>query len=510
MTERSAEDQVIWDLIQAGVREFVVCGGARNARLVASLVALAEENNTAGENPMFQIWQHFEERGAAFFALGRTKEAGEPCAVIITSGTAVAECLPAVIEAHYSSKPLVIVSADRPERFQGSGAPQTIAQDELFGDYAHRGFGGDWTGQGPWHLNVPLEEEGGEVLPLQTEAQAFRPARRKFSVTEVLKFLDGGVYRGLLVMIGGLEPEEREEVYHFAKGLGVPVMADANSGLREALSGQQVDSGFDMPGRVLRLGEVPIGRFWRDLEEAEETEVLSVCRNGLPGLARKEKVSVIQAELHRVLRSVGEVSFIGDVRDDLPSARRRWNQRIEGLEAFPDSEAALVRTLSLYASMGESLFLGNSLPIREWNDYAQTEVAYEVVRANRGANGIDGQVSTWLGASAYEKGAWGVFGDLTALYDLAAPAMLDQVEREGRVLVVVNNGGGRIFDRLPRLDELTESQRSALVQGQEVVLSAWAQMWGMDYLRIENQDGFDELHPGEKTLLVEVIPREDS
>ena len=109
---------MINELLKAGCGDFVVCGGARNAGLVALLEA-AEG---------LQVWKHFEERGAAFFALGRAKDHGRPCAVVTTSGTAVAECLPAVIEAHYTCLPLIVLSADRPEEFRGSGAPQVIGQ----------------------------------------------------------------------------------------------------------------------------------------------------------------------------------------------------------------------------------------------------------------------------------------------------------------------------------------------------------------------------------------------
>ena len=84
--------------------------------------------------------------------------------------------------------------------------------------------------------------------------------------------------------------------------------------------------------------------------------------------------------------------------------------------------------------------------------------------------------------------------------------MLPQVEQQGRVLVVINNGGGQIFEKLPRLAHLTEEQRAAIVQPQEVRLQSWAEMWGMDYLKIETREGFDNLEAGEKTLFVELIP----
>lgn len=493
MTE---ERQVLTELLRAGCGEFVVCGGARNAGLIALLEAARG----------LTVWRHFEERGAAFFALGRCKDHGHPCAVVTTSGTAVAECLPAVIEAFYTGKPLIVLSADRPKEFRGSGAPQVIDQEGIFGAYAATDLS-SWDGHGPLHLNLPVGETPIEGSGWDAHPDDFRPPRRSFEVRKLREFLDEGVFRGIIAMVGGLEPEDREEVYHFLEELGIPVIADVTSGIREVLGRllvpEEIFAG-NLPGRVLRLGEVPVGRLWRDLEENPATEVLSLCRNGLRGLARSAEV--IRGEVGRVLRGLGPVTAIGDVRDDFRQARPFQASLDEKLEAFPDSEPGLVRLLSIYATTGESLYLGNSLPIREWNHFGQRETPYARVLANRGANGIDGQVSTWLGATAHQSDAWGVFGDLTALYDLAAPALLSQVEGRGRVLVVINNNGGRIFDRLPRLAALNEAQKAGLVQPQQVSLDGWADLWGMDYLKIPDREGFDALETGEKTLLVEIVP----
>ncbi|MGC6565036.1 MAG: hypothetical protein ACON38_05415, partial [Akkermansiaceae bacterium] len=232
--------------------------------------------------------------------------------------------------------------------------------------------------------------------------------------------------------------------------------------------------------------------------------VLSICRNGLRGLARE--TGVIKAGVGRVLRGFGEAAEVGDVNDDFLRARPLQARIDEHLESYPDSEPGLVNLLSVYATTGESLFLGNSLPIREWNEFAQRQTPYASVMANRGANGIDGQLSTWLGATAETPDAWGIFGDLTTLYDLAAPAMLAQVEQQGRVLVVINNGGGQIFERIPRLSRLGHTQREGIVQGQQVKLAALAEMWGMDYLKIRSREDFDDLEGRERTLLVEMIP----
>ena len=165
----------------------------------------------------------------------------------------------------------------------------------------------------------------------------------------------------------------------------------------------------------------------------------------------------------------------------------------------------MVRLLSTYASLGASHYLGNSQPIREWNLAAQWDVPTVCVRANRGANGIDGQVSTWLGATAGHDAAWGVFGDLTVLYDLAAPGLLEKMEGLGRVLVVINNGGGRIFGRLPRMKGLESREADVIASAHGRNFGDWAKMWGMDYQRVESADGFD-FEPREAAVVLELCP----
>ena len=494
---------IIEDCLTCGVREFVVCAGARNAALV-DVLARAEAAGLA------RVWRHFEERGAGFFALGRTMATGEACAVVTTSGTAVAELLPAVIEACYQGRPLLALTADRPERFRGTGAPQSIAQPGIFGGHAGSGDLGEWNHRGPWHWNVELEED---FAPGEWEPPApvdFRPpAPPNFSVAALARWLREDIYRGLVVMLGDLEPEDREPVFHFCLDLGVPVAAEATSGLREALGGLVLPDPDRMlrerpPGKVLRIGGVPSGRFWRDLENLPETGVYNITRTGLPGLARS--CETITSPVARVIKGLGDVEKAGDALDYFRRTSRRAAEIEDLLEAHPDSEPGLLRVLSAYVSTGASLYLGNSLPIREWNLFAQRDKPVTDVRANRGANGIDGQISTWLGWTADVEDSWCLVGDLTALYDLAAPAWLGQIECKGRVLVVVNNGGGRIFSRLPRLEAMSERAKDLMLNPHEVRLDGWAAMWGMKYLRIENDAGFDALEPGETPLLVEILP----
>ena len=130
----------------AGANEFCVCAGSRNSPLLAVL----------GDSDA-KLFSFVDERSAAFFALGRVKLHGNPVAVVTTSGTAVAEMLPAAIEAFYSGIPLILISADRPARFRGTGAPQAIEQLGLFGSYAETSLE-TWTRRRPLHLNIEFDE----------------------------------------------------------------------------------------------------------------------------------------------------------------------------------------------------------------------------------------------------------------------------------------------------------------------------------------------------------------
>jgi 2-succinyl-5-enolpyruvyl-6-hydroxy-3-cyclohexene-1-carboxylate synthase len=494
--------------LKAGVREYVVCAGARNAVLIEALVR-AEE---AGK---LKLWRHFEERSAGFFALGRTMETGEPCAVVTTSGTAVAELLPAMIEGYYQSRPLIAITADRPASYRGTGSPQAIDQVGIFGPHAYVGELSSWSGKEPLHLNIELEEEfeRDQETFASCEVGAFVPHEEKPRVAELARWLRSDVYQGMVVFIGGLEPEEQEEVFHFCKDLGAPVVADATSGLREALHALHLADADRVlkrkkPGKILRLGDVPTGRFWRDLESCPEISVWSVCRNGLPGLARE--THVLKGSLARIIPALGEIEEVGDVFDLWVNVPKKAARIEELLERYPDSEPSWIRALSHYACISDGVFLGNSMPVREWNLFAQWTRPVRQVRANRGANGIDGQMSTWLGWSVEFENSWAILGDLTAMYDLAAPFIVPQMDAsKKRVLAVVQNVGGKIFERLPRLKHMADKSVDCMINAHEADFAGIATLWGMRHLRVTCIDDLDQLDgdsASQTVTLLEVMP----
>ena len=150
MTNIERARQLVEQVRSLGTSDFCTCAGSRNSPFLAVL------GNPATRQPG-NLFSFVDERSAAFFALGRIKQHGNPVAVVTTSGTAVAELLPAVIEAHYSALPLILITADRPARYLGSGAPQAIEQISIFGSYAATSLDG-WNRARPLHLNIEFDE----------------------------------------------------------------------------------------------------------------------------------------------------------------------------------------------------------------------------------------------------------------------------------------------------------------------------------------------------------------
>jgi 2-succinyl-5-enolpyruvyl-6-hydroxy-3-cyclohexene-1-carboxylate synthase len=468
--------------ISLGVKEYVICSGARNSALIASITSV----------PDAIVYHHPEERSASYFALGRSIKTQLPVVVVTTSGTAASELLPSVIEAYYQAIPLVLLTADRPIRFRGKGAPQAIEQDNLFGDYAGNCIN-QWGKDRPLHINVPLEEPtpaeithsqycndvkvAGETLrsTIQVETQALQG------------FLDE---KGqLMVIVGCLPLSWQTPVKDFLHRLNVPVLAEATSGVREDFPLFTISKD---PERLLRIGGVPASGIWREIEEKENVAVCSVAPNGLPGLARESLVVrwpdwaalKIPELVQRTESNVRSVDFL--------------------VEKYPLSEHSWVRRLSELIPEGSLVFLGNSQPIREWNITATHDKRELRCFANRGANGIDGGVSTFLGLSVEEEDSWAVVGDLTAIYDLAAPWIIKQLPNANRRIVVINNGGGRIFRRLPALQELSESQMKLVENPHDVGFKGWAEMWSMSYREASRVSDLVDLPDG--LLLIEIIP----
>ncbi|HEV8658343.1 MAG TPA: hypothetical protein VGS96_06910 [Thermoanaerobaculia bacterium] len=302
-----------------------------------------------------------------------------------------------------------------------------------------------------------------------------------------------------LVLIGGLVPGDRDRVRAFALRLNAPVYAEPLSGLREdatlaplLLRNERIlaRAGFT---RVVRVGHVPTVRFWRDLDEKlRDLPVVSYSRLPFPGLSR------------------GDVHSL----DDLPNAKpldrdeslfrrdRECAERLEHiLDVEPESELALLRELSREFLAGTRVYLGNSLPVREWDLVATREDRGYVLEANRGANGIDGQLSTFFGWCSPTALNVAIIGDLTTLYDLNAPWIVPQLDPAiDFQIYVINNGGGRIFSRVPSLRTLSDDIRERLIENSHnLSFEHWAAIWKLPY---NNRDS--------GRAVIEIVPDADA
>lgn len=517
--------EVIERVWRAGVRTFVVCPGGRNAPLVESLERVS--------GAFAEVLHFFDERSAAFFALGRAKRDRRPVAIVTTSGTAAAELLPAMIEAWYEGEPLVAVTADRPARYRGTGAPQAIDQRRLYG--AHVTFEADldrpgtaWSLDGisgPAHVNVCFEEPllgdwRGEPFSLDdrtgVDARSWPnqdgPAEIALRQTAGPDLDDTGIVSAFLdehprplVIVGALQTSrDQASTRDFCRALGAPVLAEASSHMWGALDGlvlegreasAQVLIRSGRVGSVVRIGDVPSFRVWRDLEKRTHVPVMSVSRRCWPGLTRGRLLQVRADQPFPFPQPRRAKAWpAAEAEAVFAEDRARWRRIAALLAECPASEAGLVARLSRAIPRQSSVYLGNSLPIREWNQFAALEDRAFVMRENRGVNGIDGQLSTFLGAAEPGRENWAVVGDLTALYDLQAPWSMRHCPGITTRIVVINNGGGRIFGRLFENPNFQNRHQTSF--------EGWATMWSLGWSQelatpVDEQAAVIELRPDE-------------
>ena len=287
-------------------------------------------------------------------------------------------------------------------------------------------------------------------------------------------------FRRPVVLIGGLHQRDRDRVREFIHALNAPVYAEALSGLRQDANELMITGGERMIGRgafdgVVRIGGVPTLRFWRDLDESmKHLPLISFSDSPFAGLSRGELKSIDDLPVVRP-RERDQAFFDED--------RRIASEISRILDDEPQSELAMLRDVSRGLKESARIYLGNSLPIREWDLVAAREHAFEC-EGNRGANGIDGQLSTFFGWCAPGRENVAILGDLTTTYDLNAPWIAHQLSDDiGFTVVIINNGGGRIFSRVPSLRSV---DRRLMENEHALSFEHWAAMWGLAY----NRDAF--------------------
>ena len=491
---------VIEELDRCGVRTFVVSPGSRSTPLVLALAAKSGA----------EAITHFDERGAGFFALGYARATGKPAALICTSGTAVANYLPAVIEASVDGIPMIVLSADRPPEQHQTGANQTIEQANLFGEYCRWRFTIPCPDEkvapefvlttidqavyratrihpGPVHLNLeyrePLvprlesnapESYVGSIARWSKSEKPFTSYDKPISSVpqaemERLAGQLSQVQNGLLV-IGRLAQlgNERDAISALAKTLGWPVVADIGSGYR--LGSQKIDGLQLLPHAdlallaganddfecVLHLGGGLVSR--------RVAEFIGGQKNCDHILVTNHPLR--QDPIHRVTRRIecDPAGFAEGLNRTLkPGGKRVGDSALlnahgavaqmlsEILDKSSDfTEPMAARIVASEIPAGHGLFVANSLPIRDFDMYAPVGSGSVRLGCNRGASGIDGTVGSACGfARGLGHPVTLVIGDLALLHDLNSLALTSGPQQPPVTIVVINNGGGAIFSLLP-------------------------------------------------------------
>ena len=471
--------------VRNGVRHVVVAPGSRSTPLALALAAQA----ACGDD--LQVHVFHDERSASFAALGLGRATGVPAVLLCTSGTAAANFHPAVVEAHQDEVPLVVCTADRPPELRDVAAPQTIDQAALYGGavrwFCDPGVPDDATRAtwrslasravvdasgprpGPVHLNLPFRDPlVGSAASLPAAAADGGPWHRAFVGAPTLDdaLLDDLVarleqQRG--VIVAGAGAGDPSAVHALADAVGWPVLADPRSGCR--LPRAATVAAFDSvlrhaafasahtPSVVLRLGYAPaskvLAQWLASSPDSVHVQVHATPR-WIDADHRIVRVVASPTELCRALaarvRGASGTPWLARWRH----AEERAQAALAAGTATDLTEPAVARTLAAALPDGAALVVSSSMPVRDVEWYAAPRDGL-TVHANRGANGIDGVVSTAVGIALADpaRPVALLLGDLAFLHD--ANGLLALRSRAVNLtIVVVDNGGGGIFSFLPQ------------------------------------------------------------
>jgi 2-succinyl-5-enolpyruvyl-6-hydroxy-3-cyclohexene-1-carboxylate synthase len=466
------------ELVRCGVTDVCTSPGSRSTPVVGALV----------RDGRLRVTSHLDERCAAFFALGAAKASGRPVALACTSGTAAANYLPAVVEAHEAGVPLLVLTADRPPELRAVGAGQAIDQIGLYGRnvrwfvevgnheatpervrwmrmLACRAVGATQAGRpGPVHLNFPLREPlvapelGPDPAPGRDGGRPWIALPRGRSSVDVaaLEAALAGARRGVVVAGADRDPAAGAALAALAARAGWPLLADPMSGARRgaaAIAHYDVllrDAGFaaaHRPDVVLRVGDLPTSK---------------PLRAWLAGLGDVPQVGFQAPSVWADPDATLSVLLAGSAAEvpGLPAAEAGWLTRWREADAAAGAafdgalgdglgEPQVARALAAALPADGTLVVASSMPVRDLESFTAVREDPPRVLANRGANGIDGTVSTAYGVASVSDGPVVLLiGDVALLHDIGG---LLAGRRLGLDLLVVllDNDGGGIFHFLP-------------------------------------------------------------
>jgi 2-succinyl-5-enolpyruvyl-6-hydroxy-3-cyclohexene-1-carboxylate synthase len=468
--------------VRAGLRHAVVAPGSRSTPLALALAARDE----------VRVHVVLDERSAAYTALGIGLASGRPAVALCTSGTAATHFHGAVVEAHQAEVPLIVCTADRPPELRDVAAPQTIDQSGLFGTAVRwfhdpgppeDGMRGAWrslaaraytdTGApvpGPVHLNLPFRDPlVGEPGDLPAGRSGGRPWHEVIAGVPAIEDLDQlaeAIDQPRGIVVAGHGAGDPAVVHRFAASIGWPVLADARSGVRVPAS--TTVAAFDdllrhhrfaadhRPGVILRLGRPPASKVlsqWADASGAVQVQVAATPAWIDPERSADRRVvadpTAVCRRLTGGIRGASETPWLARWRQ----AEARAQRALDDVLAEVVSEPAVARATVAAMPDGSHLVTASSMPVRDVEWYAAPRDGL-TVHANRGANGIDGVVSTAVGVAIATGAPTGLLiGDIAFVHD--ANGLIGVLDRgvDLRIVVLDNDGGG-IFSFLPQASEL--------------------------------------------------------
>ena len=461
------------ELARCGVEHACTSPGSRSTPIVLSLV----------REQRIRCWSHIDERSAAFFALGAAKATGKPTAVTCTSGTAAANLTPAVIEAREARVPMIVLTADRPSELRDVGAGQTIDQIKLYGDavkwFAEVAIDGAtdeglrwirtlacrayWTAlegrPGPVHLNFPLREPLVVDEPLPPDSTA-RSGGQPYVIVEPPgppppASGPGPHPSGRLLIVAGAGTPDPQGLAEFAARVGVPVLADALSGARR---GGAAIAHYDLllrdpafadahrPGFVFRVGDLPTSKPLRSWL-ASLPDAVQIAFD--PYSAWHDPASVVGMRLRSALPQPDRLDIEPGWLEAWRAADAEAGETIAAELEDQLSEPLVAARLVEWMPADATLFVASSMPVRDVEEFSPVIDTPPTVLANRGANGIDGTVSTAFGvAAATGKPVVLLIGDVALLHDMGGLLAAKRLNLSLTV-VLLNNDGGGIFHFLP-------------------------------------------------------------
>jgi 2-succinyl-5-enolpyruvyl-6-hydroxy-3-cyclohexene-1-carboxylate synthase len=519
------------ELARCGLRHACTSPGSRSTPIVLSLA----------RTPEIRCWSHIDERCAGFFAIGAAKASGRPVAVTCTSGTAAANLTPAVIEASWARVPLIVLTADRPPELRDVGAGQTIDQLKLYGSAAKWFFEvgvheatpqrlrwirslacrAYWSAlggpAGPVHLNFPFRDPLVLDCRLPEDITGRRDGRPHVIVEPPpVPAAAGGPGphpSGRLLVVAGAGAPDPYRLAEYTAQTGIPLLADPLSGARrgpaavvhyDLLLRAPAFTSARRPDFIFRLGDLPTSkplRAWL----AALADVPQIALD--PDHTWQDPDGVVGMRLHSALPQPEQISVEPGWLEAWTGADREAARSIDGLLGEDLSEPLVARTLGKWLPPEATLFVASSMPIRDVETFFGARDDGPLVLANRGANGIDGTVSSAFGAAA--AGGRPVVllaGDVALAHDIGG---LLAARRLGLSLTIVllNNDGGGIFHFLPVAAE-GDAFEEHVATPHGLQFDRVAALYGCAYELAEQLDELREAVgrslPGPATTIIEV------